>query len=1176
VTVDASDIAGAIQSEASALGLPMNANGSYNIATPGGAGAAATVNSSSSLVPLVSLNINAPSSVANTILVPTVDQNGQVTGYSAESIATSNPYSNGSVGYTFNNNNTLLSGAAGTAEYPTAPSGAAPIAEWNLEDPSGGMHAVVEYSDGSYGTVHSSSGGGYTVDMQNVSIAPDQSNEVSTTDQSGSISAAISGTGAVENISNGTVSLANDTSAVVAGTNNDVAAGSNTTLDLQGAANTFSGGPNGDITISDTGLLGSDGQLNSLLGDQVNMSSGTVNVASGAEATLTGSNNTVSVAIGSQLVVAGQSNDIAATGSTVQFQGNASGDQLSGDNNTAQYFNSAGEETEDQYFGASGQLTEQDNAAYGSAGQVTQTDVVDYNANGSTTEYLVNYTSSGDMQNEQVIDTSSSGQVTDGVFGTGAVVELDNGTVDFNDGAQGTLIGDGNTINAGNNVNVDLQGAADSFSGGANGTITVGGNGSAGQSDIVDMASGTVNVENDARSDITGNDLTVNAAGNDNVGASGGGNNINVDGGNTSLWISGTNGDFTNVDGAGATVSMDANTQLGVNGSGDYVNESAGDTLGASGGGNTINTVGGALTVISNTDGNFDQVNATGDALGGVTANGQPTGININEDSQANITGSSDGVNESTGDSVGVYGGSNTINSVSDSLVVVQDTGGGFDQINVSGDTTGGTTANGQPTGIHINPDSQANIDGSDDGVVESSGASVGVYGSGNDIDTTGGALTVIGNTNGGFDDVSANGDAFGGSTANGQGTGIYLNGNSQANVYGSGDGIGLATGDSVGGYGGGNTIDSGADDYLAISDTAGVPDLVDANNDLGGGLTANGQATGISVGTDSQLYLNGSWNDIYEGYGDVVAGSLSSFEDTAVGNTSDLTDFWGSGIGDSLDGSDGTVGYDGGDDWDPEYDPDDDGGGYGDGDGGFDDPIILNLQGGKVQSTPLAGSTSYFDMQGTGQQVQTAWMTGGEGMLVYDPSGNGTASSDTSLVAGFDALEILAQSTGDSGKTLDASDALWSQLKVLVQPTGDSNPQDGALETLSQLGITSINLAAVDERVSNNGNTLLADSSFTWASGVQGDIAGVDLKFDASAMQASSTPAAIAASAAATTTAGPGSTSTSTSTSISHLIQSMASFTDGHNGIDDASFAWARAANVALLLAAPHAVRQA
>ncbi|MFC4706855.1 hypothetical protein ACFPAA_24950, partial [Paraburkholderia caffeinitolerans] len=164
------------------------------------------------------------------------------------------------------------------------------------------------------------------------------------------------------------------------------------------------------------------------------------------------------------------------------------------------------------------------------------------------------------------------------------------------------------------------------------------------------------------------------------------------------------------------------------------------------------------------------------------------------------------------------------------------------------------------------------------------------------------------------------------------------------------------------------------------------------------------------------------------------------------------------------------------------------------------DDPVILNLNGGKVQTTSLANSAASFDMRNDGQKIQTGWGTAGEGYLVYDPNDAGnkaTISQDNQLVDGMSALKSLAQQVdGSADSTLSASDALWSDLKVWVDTTGTGQFQSGQLYSLDQLGIASLGLGGTEVDRNSNGNEIVVDSAFTWASGKTGDMAGVNLNF--------------------------------------------------------------------------------
>jgi hypothetical protein len=322
---------------------------------------------------------------------------------------------------------------------------------------------------------------------------------------------------------------------------------------------------------------------------------------------------------------------------------------------------------------------------------------------------------------------------------------------------------------------------------------------------------------------------------------------------------------------------------------GNTIRLGAGDSLSVSGGGNTINSGAGNVVSISNTNGNFDTVNANGLQLGGKTADGQNTGIWLNNNAQANVYGSNNGIALGAGDSLGVSGGGNTINSGAGNLVWISGTNGNFDTVNASGDQFGATTANGQGTGIYLDNNAQANVYGSNNGINLGTGDSLGAYGGGNTINSGDKDRVWISGTNGNFDTVNANGDKFGATTANGQGAGIYLDNNVQANVYGSNNGIALGTGDRLGVYGGGNTINSGAGNVVWISNTNGNFDTVNANGLQLGGKTADGQNTGIWLNNNAQANVLGGNNGINLGSNDQL-GLYGDSNTVNGGNSNTIT----------------------------------------------------------------------------------------------------------------------------------------------------------------------------------------------------------------------------------------------------------------------------------------------
>ena len=121
---------------------------------------------------------------------------------------------------------------------------------------------------------------------------------------------------------------------------------------------------------------------------------------------------------------------------------------------------------------------------------------------------------------------------------------------------------------------------------------------------------------------------------------------------------------------------------------------------------------------------------------------------------------------------------------------------------------------------------------------------------------------------------------------------------------------------------------------------------------------------------------------------------------------------------------------------------------------------------------------------------MSTGWVATGNGLLVVLPSngqitsgaqlfGNATQlPNGTTAVNGFQAL---AQYDTSGSGVIDASNPIFSQLGVWVQTSTDGS---GKLESLSSLGIVSLNLNAQVSNTLDNGNVIGLASTFTMANG--------------------------------------------------------------------------------------------
>ena len=160
-------------------------------------------------------------------------------------------------------------------------------------------------------------------------------------------------------------------------------------------------------------------------------------------------------------------------------------------------------------------------------------------------------------------------------------------------------------------------------------------------------------------------------------------------------------------------------------------------------------------------------------------------------------------------------------------------------------------------------------------------------------------------------------------------------------------------------------------------------------------------------------------------------------------------------------------------------------------------DPLTLDLDGDGIETiAPNAGIV--FDFDGDGKRTGTGWVKGDDGFVVLDLDGNGTIDNGSELFGvdtvkkdgtfakdGFDALREL-DSNNDGA--FDASDDKYSQVKIWQDLNQDGISQVNELKSLSDLGITSINLTAKKTSIDSNGNLISAVGSYTKEDGTVGE----------------------------------------------------------------------------------------
>jgi hypothetical protein len=603
-----------------------------------------------------------------------------------------------------------------------------------------------------------------------------------------------------------------------------------------------------------------------------------------------------------------------------------------------------------------------------------------------------------------------------------------------------------------------------------------------GSNDTINLASGTLDFGGSTQITDTGNNNTIEWSTNDTLSISS----------SSTDTLASTGGNDTISGGAGSNLTFGSGETVSLTGSGDTF-------YGTSGGGDDTLYFGAGSTETMGTSGNSanDTING-GNGIILTLASGDSividsTGDTIDLGSGDNIGCSSESLIAASGWSGAVTGTNDTISLAAGSLLL-----GGNTQVTVTGngDTFSGNSGN----------DTLTFSSGATETLVVYANSANDTINGGNGIDVTLGvadsiAIDSTGDTIdvGLGDNITCSSESliaglsgYGGAvtgtddTINLASGTLYLGWYTQINDTGTGSTISLlgggasvtGTSENLFGVGGETQTLSGTGDTI----NAGTGSTVSFGSGAGVDVTSTGDTLDL---TDGDV-ITGSSETFNIGSNETVTLAATSSYDTIVGGNSDLLYVYGStdtvtatnshisfigGSGDSASGSGNTCS------------------------GGSGDPIILNLDGDPVATTSLAGSSAFFNVLNNGQSVQTAWTTADEGFLVYDPDDTNSVTSAANLVSSFAELETL-DSNGDG--VLNASDAAWSDLKVWINSAGDGVFQSGDLYSMSALGIAAIDLDPTTVNATDNGNTILQESTFVFTNGSTGDLASVFLNFDA------------------------------------------------------------------------------
>jgi Ca2+-binding RTX toxin-like protein len=210
---------------------------------------------------------------------------------------------------------------------------------------------------------------------------------------------------------------------------------------------------------------------------------------------------------------------------------------------------------------------------------------------------------------------------------------------------------------------------------------------------------------------------------------------------------------------------------------------------------------------------------------------------------------------------------------------------------------------------------------------------------------------------------------------------------------------------------------------------------------------------------------------------------------------------------------------------------------------------ILVDLDGDGLESRRAGKTKAAFDINDDGQNDDTGWMSGGDGMLVIDRDGDGAITKATELSflsekeGAKNSWEGLATLDSNRDGKLDKADTRFAELKVWVDRNGDGVSQADEINSLGGLGITEISLRnlATSDSVKVGNNLALSTATYARANGTTATIGEVAFGY---------TPSQRAAQSPAAPGDGPGTTPVDAARAASNLAQAMSRFgTDAAEG---------------------------
>lgn len=162
-------------------------------------------------------------------------------------------------------------------------------------------------------------------------------------------------------------------------------------------------------------------------------------------------------------------------------------------------------------------------------------------------------------------------------------------------------------------------------------------------------------------------------------------------------------------------------------------------------------------------------------------------------------------------------------------------------------------------------------------------------------------------------------------------------------------------------------------------------------------------------------------------------------------------------------------------------------------------DPLVFDLDGDGIELTNYRDGAR-FDLLGNGQQVQAAFVSGGDAFLAIDRNGDGLIKSGKELFGdqngAANGFEELRKFDSNADGIIGRDDRDFGKL-LLFKDNGNGFTEKGELVSLAEAGIESISLGYTNahERAAG-GNTISQLASFRRAGGAYGRVADALLNY--------------------------------------------------------------------------------